>query len=362
MGMVYGWSFEIVDIETAFLYGELEEEIYMDVPEGLAVYLNTKYDQKDCVILDKSIYGLVQAARQFHQKLITVLVKEMKFRKCAGDECLLMRKNDAGTVVICVYNNDALCVGEKDALDQFKKELRTFFATKEEGTMDKYVGCQIKRINDDCMIMHQTDLLKKIERIFSKDIKKLSSREMPFGTHQRIVRPKEEDKLISKEMQTKYRSGIGMLLYLVKYSRPDLPNAIKFTPTEKIYLLHQVDDFAIVCDDKTTVTKCWDEMDTHLKEPLKRESGLISRHNGIDILQSSHGIKMSCQTYLKKILQSKTFDMIIAQHKPLPLNSDKKYILSLETDVSSSDPQMQQNLETQLVLNTTMQPVNLSLP
>ena len=91
--------------------------------------------------------------------------------------------------------------------------------------MDKYVGFQIKGINDDCMIMHQTDLLKKIERIFSKDIKKLSSREMPFGTHQRIVRPKEEDKLISKEMQTKCRSGIGMLLYLVKYSRPDLSNA-----------------------------------------------------------------------------------------------------------------------------------------
>ncbi len=48
---------------------------------------------------------------------------------------------------------------------------------------------------------------------------------------------------------------------------------------------------------------------------------------------------------VKKILQSKTFDMTIAQHKPLPLNSDKKYILSLETDVGSTDPQMQQNLE-----------------
>ena len=120
---------------------------------------------------------------------------------------------------------------------------------------------------------------------------------------------------------------------------------IKFTPTETIYLLRQVDDFAVACDDKATATKCWDEMDTYLKEPLKRESGLISRHNGIDILQSKHGIKMSCQTYLTKILQTKTFDMTIAQHKPLPLNSDKKYILSLETDVGSTDPQMQQKIE-----------------
>ena len=44
---------------------------------------------------------------------------------------------------------------------------------------------------------------------------------------------------------------------------------IKFTLTETIYLLRQVDDFAIACDDKQTAFNCWDEMDTHLKEPLK---------------------------------------------------------------------------------------------
>ena len=63
---------------------------------------------------------------------------------------------------------------------------------------------------------------------------------------------------------------------------------IKFTPTETIYLLRQVDDFAIACDDKTTATFYLNEMDIYLKEPLKRETGLITRHNGIDIVQSSH--------------------------------------------------------------------------
>ena len=227
LGMIYEWDFEIVDIETAFLYGELEEEIYMKVPEGLSIYLNVEYNDEDCVILDKSIYGLVQAARQFHRKLISVLMNEMNFKKCAGDECLLMRESESGTVVICVYIDDTLCAGPKKALDIFKAELRNFFATKEEGKMDEYVGCQIKRINRDCLVMHQKELMKKLERIFNDDIQALRSRKIPLGTNQRIIRPKEGEKLISKEEQTKYRSGIGMLLYLVKYSRPDLSNAVR---------------------------------------------------------------------------------------------------------------------------------------
>ena len=91
MVLMNGWTFEIVDIETAFLYGELEEEIYMKVPEGLEIYLQKNYSKKDCVIHDKSIYGLVQAARQFHRKLSSTLIDRMQFKKWTGDECLLMR-------------------------------------------------------------------------------------------------------------------------------------------------------------------------------------------------------------------------------------------------------------------------------
>ena len=227
MGLMYNWDFEIVDIETAFLYGELEEEIYMKLPEGLSIHLEMERDDDECLILDKSIYGLVQAARQFHKKLVSVLTEKMNFKKCPGDECLLMREDENGSVVLCVYIDDTLCAGHKKALEVFKQELKNFFATKEEGELDEYVGCQIKRVNEKCMIMHQTELLNKIEQIFGKDIEDMASRKIPFGTNNRVVRPKEGEELISKEEQTKYRSGIGMLLYLVKFSRPDLANAVR---------------------------------------------------------------------------------------------------------------------------------------
>ncbi len=107
-------------------------------------------------------------------------------------------------MVICVYIDDTLCAGDINALKLFKKELRTFFSTKEEGKMDGYIGCQIRQINENCIVMHQSELINKMERIFREDINKLRSRDMPFGTNNRNARPKDEEVLISKEDQTKY--------------------------------------------------------------------------------------------------------------------------------------------------------------
>ena len=114
------------------------------------------------------------------------------------------------------------------------------------------------------------------------------------------------------------------------------------TPTETIYMLRQVDDFAIACDDQSTAMFYWDQIDKHLKEPLKRETGLIKRHNGIDIDQNEHGIKMYCQTYLEKILATKTFDMTVTKNKPIPILSENTHIRELESTKGPTDSQGQQ--------------------
>ena len=61
-------SAKIVDIETAFLYGDLEEEIYMECPQGMS-----EVKKDDCIILNKCIYGLVQAACQYYKKAVEIL-------------------------------------------------------------------------------------------------------------------------------------------------------------------------------------------------------------------------------------------------------------------------------------------------
>ena len=113
------WKMEIVDVVTAFLYGDLDETIYMKIPVGLSKYTGKTYDENDCVILDKSIYGLVQAARQFHKKLLDVMTRKLGFEKCKADECLLWRSTRDGTLIVCVYIDDTLCVGNEHTIKDF---------------------------------------------------------------------------------------------------------------------------------------------------------------------------------------------------------------------------------------------------
>ena len=111
-------------------------------------------------------------------------------------------------------------------------------------------------------------------------------------------------------------------------------------------MLRQVDDFAVACDDFETATRVWNDMDKHLKAPLKRETGLITRHNGIDIAQTKDGIKMFAETYIQKIISTKTFDMTTSQNKPIPMTSDKKVLNNLETTVGPDDDDASKTLHT----------------
>ena len=59
---------KVVDIDNAFLNGDLEHEIYMQIPEGYDEVINPR--EEDCLILQKAIYELVQAARQFWKTIV----------------------------------------------------------------------------------------------------------------------------------------------------------------------------------------------------------------------------------------------------------------------------------------------------
>jgi hypothetical protein len=82
--IVWKLKTKIIDFEAAFLHGNLEQEIYMDCPEGL----ESKPDE--CVLLNQTIYGLVQSAQQFFRKLIQVL-KSVGFKGGSAYPCLMTK-------------------------------------------------------------------------------------------------------------------------------------------------------------------------------------------------------------------------------------------------------------------------------
>ena len=75
---------EQMDVVTAFLHGDLEENIYMEVPERLQ---SSKTEGKVCKLL-KSLYGLKQAPRQWHDKIHKYLVNQLGFKMSMNDPCL----------------------------------------------------------------------------------------------------------------------------------------------------------------------------------------------------------------------------------------------------------------------------------
>ena len=127
----------IVDVETAFLHGELEEEIYMECPPGL------KASKDDCCVLKKSIYGLVQAARQYFKKYISVL-KSCGFTGGDVDPCLMYRKQGDDVVYVSIHVDDALLVGTEKGISDTVNDLRKAgFNLKIEGELDDYLSCEI---------------------------------------------------------------------------------------------------------------------------------------------------------------------------------------------------------------------------
>ena len=124
--------------------------------------------------------------------------------------------------------DDVCCVGDKGAIDDAISKIKGKWNIKDVGKMQEYVGCTVKRdLQKNLVELSQFGLIKKMEDNFGNDIKSLKDLATLAANGQIVICPKDDLELISKEDQTKYRSGVGMLLYLVKHSRPEISNAVR---------------------------------------------------------------------------------------------------------------------------------------
>ena len=204
----------------------------MSLPEGIDI--RDAYEAQDigsstCLKLQKSIYGLVQAAREFWKKFMKTLRNLLKFKRRKSDPCLLYREDESGLVILCVYVDDALVVGTKKSIKKALDQLEKQFNLKRNGPLKDFIGCDIHRDKEKKKgWLTQFDLIKKMTVKFKKEYSKMKTiYKTPSPPKEHVVRPKEGGSTLDTEMQTRYRSGVGMLLYLVKISRPDLANCTR---------------------------------------------------------------------------------------------------------------------------------------
>ena len=156
------------------------------------------------------------------------MVEEFKFKKSQADACVLTRKDEHGVIILCIYVDDALIVGNEEAIVMTVAQLKTKVLLKDVGPLAEYVGCTVvKDPHKKKLWMWQPDLITKMEGIFKEHIQKLKVYKTPATPGQITLRSEDPSEVVDPETHTLYRSGVGMLLYLVKFSRPEISNAVR---------------------------------------------------------------------------------------------------------------------------------------
>ena len=217
---------KVVDIDIAFLNGDLEHEIDMKIPERYDEVINKDVDKEDCLILQKAIYGLVQAARQFWKKIVDKM-QEGGFQLSEADPCKLYKEDERGICIIIIYIDDMLVIGKEEAIDVAIKEFQGHFQVKDPTSLEDYLGVQTVQSDDGKKAwLGQPTIINSLEKQFGERVAKKKMTITP-GTPGFIGGKVDDNSMVDEKTQSMNRSGVGTLLYLIKQSRPDITNPVR---------------------------------------------------------------------------------------------------------------------------------------
>jgi hypothetical protein len=196
--IVFGLDALIFDEMTAFLNGDLEEEICMYCPEGL------EHQDDECLLLLKTIYGLVQSSCQYHAKFLGIL-KKIGFQQCRSDPSLFYRKDEAGICVALTYVDDNLCVGNPLALRKVCIEEGLEITIEKELT--DYLSCEIKFNKDRTKAwIGQPHIVRKIETMFGEEVSKKEVYRTPGTPGLGLVKVQSDKEKVPPEKHSCWKS------------------------------------------------------------------------------------------------------------------------------------------------------------
>lgn len=242
------------DVVTAYLHGELEESVYMYIPKQLEEILvkvvNNEpvgtanisvRDEKiiqtakrwlDKIIgindsvcaLKKALYGLRQAGRQWHKKLVNKLY-ELDFESMPQDPCLFTCEKDGKCVIIAVYVDDMIMASDDEEwMNEIKQFLSNSFEIKDLGRINRCLGIEFSQDENCCVSLKQKLYTEDILRRFNMD--NCNPVKTPMEVNCKLLK----NKCVNVEEMRKYpyQSLIGALMYLAVTTRPDIAYTVNY--------------------------------------------------------------------------------------------------------------------------------------
>jgi hypothetical protein len=135
------WKAQVIDVKGAFLKGRFTngENLYLDIPQGFE-----KFYEKDRVLhLNRTIYGLKQAALAFWKELLQAF-KNMGFRRSPADPCLHIKNTSNGLVIWILWVDNCLLLGHQEDVNKYHQMMNNYFDCDNIGELKEYIGCKIE--------------------------------------------------------------------------------------------------------------------------------------------------------------------------------------------------------------------------
>ena len=216
------WEIKAMDVKTAFLYGELKEEIYMEQPEGFVV---KRQEKKVCKLI-KSIYGLKQAGQVWYELMADTLRRKLGFEwihSDAGVYVLRQRGGNQTEIILILYVDDLLLMGnDLSMINKIKKKLGEAYHMKDLGATQSYLGIRITRDHAHlCIWIDQEAYIDSALSQFCLMDANNTKTPLPAGVH--LTKSETPS---STNLRTKYQQLIGTLLYAALGTRPDIAFAV----------------------------------------------------------------------------------------------------------------------------------------
>ena len=227
------WDLEQMDVKTAFLYGYVEEEIYVEQPTGFA---DGKHPQKVCK-LKKALYGLKQSPRVWYNTFSDYM-QETGLVPIDADFSVF-RDPKTGTIV-ALYVDDVLLTGPfSEGIQRIKDALHAKFKMTDMGACSYYLGMTVfrDRANRTLRLGQSAHIERFLRHHGMWESKPQST---PMETTSRPL-PAEEGYVASTDLRQTYQSAVGSLMYAMLGTRPDIAFAVSVVsrfssnPTEAHY-------------------------------------------------------------------------------------------------------------------------------
>lgn len=225
LAMAAHYDYEIwqMDVKTAFLNGYLNEDIYMDQPQG---FISQGEEHKVCK-LHKSIYGLKQASRSWNVRFDET-IKTYDFIQNMDEPCVYKKIQGDAIVFLVLYVDDILLIGNNVAmLSTVKLWLSNQFSMKDLGEASFILGLKLYRDRSKRLLgLSQSSYIDKILTRFNmQDSKKAL---IPFRhglSLSKDMSPKSDVEL-DRMRRCPYASAVGSLMYAMLCTRPDIAYAV----------------------------------------------------------------------------------------------------------------------------------------